>query len=90
MCEKEVSHPLEGYPRLMTPKTVRKPRGMAAKVSRAVQDLRQRWEKTTDPIEKARLGELLAMTDSSAKGEVFDDPMNQGENVRPIAKPRKF
>ena len=68
----------------------KKPRGMAAQVKKAVQEMRQTSEKTTDPIEKRRLGELLALTDSTMGGEVADDPLNQGEDVKPAAKPKKF
>lgn len=63
---------------------------MASKVVQAVEMLRSQWEKTTDHGEKRRLGEVLAMSDSSCGGEVFDDPLNQGENVKPIAHPKKF
>ena len=69
-----------------------KKQGKSTKLSRAVgqevRNLRAKYEAETNPSEKQRLGEILALTLHS--GEVFDDPMNQGQTVKPIAKPKLF
>ena len=56
--------------------------------NRKVQDLKKVLANTKDPIEKARIEEILKLAGTS--GEPPADPMNDGQGVKPAAKPKLF
>lgn len=57
-------------------------------VNRKVHDLKKIAESTKDPIEKARLLEILKIAGTS--GEPPTDPMNEGSASKPTPKPKLF